>query len=192
MSSPEQVLAAGAHFGFAGQVDPHLTDLRPTDTRPDQYRTFQIAAPRASHYRAASCEEYGCLDWRHGWEVHLQALTPDQRAAVEQHGGRYRHRVEDRGPGRTVWVFEAGQSCFRVADHAVPVGRPALFVVRRGDHRWSEVTRVHQRPEDWRDDAAEHLDRIGAAHAPALAEARQEVDAEAAKLGLSTRKPKPY
>jgi hypothetical protein len=157
VSSPEQVLAAGAHFGFAGQVDPHLTDLRPTDTRPDQYRTFQIAAPRASHYRAASCEEYGCLDWRNGFEVHVQQLNDVQRTVIRK---RYRFTVEDRGLDQTWWRIAAGQPCFRASDHAVPVGRPALFVVRRGDHRWSEVTRVHQRPEDWRDDAAEHTNRI--------------------------------
>jgi hypothetical protein len=121
------------------------------------YTTYQIAAPRATHYRPATCEEYGCLKWRNGWRVHVQALTAEQLHAVTTSG--YRYQPVEVDPEHTYFDFEAGQPCFHAGDHQVPVGKPALFVVRHGDHRRSTVERVHTRPEDWRDQFAEHTDR---------------------------------
>ena len=31
--------------------------------RPDQYRTFQVTAPLATHWAPASCEEFDCQAW---------------------------------------------------------------------------------------------------------------------------------
>lgn len=159
MTGVGHVLAPGPMFGFGAGRPLNL--YQRNKLTPAEYRTFQAAAPRDTHYRAVSCAEFGCLAWAHGWEVHVDPLTPEQRTAVETSGRRY--RVEDRGPGQTVWIFEAGQVCFQAADHALPNGRQALFVVRNGDHRWSEVVRQHRNPEDWRDDCAEHQQRIASA-----------------------------
>jgi hypothetical protein len=57
-----------------------------------------------------------------------------------------------------VAVFEAGQPCFPPASTA-PLARPELYVVRDGDRRGNPrgtKARLHQRPELWQEDFAEH------------------------------------
>lgn len=125
---------------------------------PTAYTTYQIAAPRATHHRRATCEEYGCERWRNGWRVRVQALNEAQRHEIIK--SRYRFRQSDVDADHTYWDFEPGQPCFQASTHTVPVGRPALFVVRHGDHRYSTVERQHVTPEAWRDDFAEHQDRL--------------------------------
>lgn len=121
---------------------------------PDRYRTFQIAAPRATHWRRASCEEVECERYATGWIVDIEALTEQQRQHVL--ASRYQFRETD-WDGKRVWHFAAGQPCFE--GHQVPVGRPALYLVRNGDWRASEIVHEHRTPEAWRDDCAEHQDR---------------------------------
>lgn len=121
---------------------------------PTAYKTYQIAAPRQTHYRAASCEEFGCLPYHHGWRVHLQELTPEQRHAVLNSG--YRFTTVEQDAEHTFLDFEPGQPCFKASNHVVPIGKPALFLVRLGDHRQYTSTQQLGTPEAFRDDMAEH------------------------------------
>lgn len=121
---------------------------------PERFRTFQIAAPHATHYRPATCAEVECDRYLNGWRVNIQACTEAQRQAVL--ASRYSFREVDEGPDHRYWEFEPGQPCFQADDHRVPTGRPALYLVRDGDWRASTVRHRHRNPEAWRDDLAEH------------------------------------
>lgn len=139
-----------------------LTRLPPQGL-PGDYQSYQALAPRSTHYRPATCEEYGCLDWRNGWKVHAQRLTAQQKAAITQ--ARYRFSVLDIREGETWWVFDAGQPCFRAASHRVPLERPPILLVRHGDWRLPNgARRMFTRVEDWRDHFAEHQERLAAQH----------------------------
>lgn len=95
--------------------------------------THQIAAPLATHWRPASCEEVGCLQFHHGWMIPITGLDDGDMWQLEHCGRRYRHmEVEGHGP---VYVYEPGQPCFRSHEHRIRLDRPELFVVRGGDWR---------------------------------------------------------
>jgi hypothetical protein len=126
------------------------------------YKTYQVAAPLATHYRTARCEEVDCGQQANGWASPIDESTDlgKQQAWYirNQSGRRYR---ENRNllPGLTVFEFEPGQQCF--AEHHVPLDRPALYVVRDGDWRGNPTGRTaRRRPDDWVDDFATHQDKL--------------------------------
>jgi len=133
------------------------------------YQTFSVSAPRATHFRPATCAEVDCAARRGGWVTRVNGLDPlgaDQaRYIVEQSGRRYtltEHPETVEGGVCRRWLsfaFPAGQRCF--ASHQVPLEREPLFVVRGGDWRRAlGVIRRHTNAEDWRDDFAAHQDMV--------------------------------
>jgi hypothetical protein len=138
------------------------------------YRTFQVVAPIATHFRSATCEEFGCDKWRNGWKTTFVAGTDkgDQiRQFIKDSPIRRQYRVV-RLPGNVVEVlFTAGQSCFLqdhpTTRHRLPTGRPQIHVVRNGDWRvgvsdYLHSRRIHNRPEDWIDEFQTNQDRLKA------------------------------
>ncbi len=128
------------------------------------YRTFAIAAPRATHFRPGSCAEAQCPEYLAGWRsVFDEGTELGRRQAhyVRLESGRgYSEARDERG--LTVFTFEAGQSCFR-SPHQIPLDRPQLFVVRDGDWRGNPTGTEpyhHARPEDWVDDFQTNQDRL--------------------------------
>jgi hypothetical protein len=139
-------------------------------------KTYQVAAPRSTHTRPATCAEVDCGHWRHGWATRVDERTDlgmAQAAYIRAEcvsastpaspAGRARRRyVETRTPeGLTEFAFPGGQQCF-AEDHRVPLERPELFIVRGGDWRGNPTGqhRQHKRPDDWVEDFAEHQQRI--------------------------------
>ena len=125
-------------------------------------KTYAVAAPLATHWRAATCVEVDCPNHLHGWVTRVDERTElgvSQAIYVRSQAGR-RYREERDEGGLTVFTFEAGQTCF--GQHRTPIGRPELFIVRDGDHRGNPTgnRRVHQRPEDWVEDFALHQSRL--------------------------------
>ena len=122
-------------------------------------KTYSAIAPRATHFRPATCEEVGCPHHANGWRTTVDLTTElgiMQAAYIrEQSGRRFAEHWED---GLTVFLFEAGQRCF--AAHQVPLERDPLLVVRMGDWRGYGPARVHQRPEDWVEDMQASLDNV--------------------------------
>jgi len=116
------------------------------------YRTYQIVAPKPTHFRPATCEEVDCANWRSGWVTMLP--EGDARADYIRHASG-RHFTEGREAGMVTFTFPAGQKCFGAADHRVPLERDPLFNVRENG-----LTRRHTRPELWTEDFSEHLDRV--------------------------------
>ena len=124
---------------------------------PQAYKTYAMLSPIDTHTRQATCEEYGCDDYRQGWRVRVETLTPDLLHAARTSGRKYTE--QSIAEGETYLVFEPGQACFKAATHRAPIGRPPLYLVRDGDHRGNPrgtKARLHQRPADWVEDFAEH------------------------------------
>lgn len=133
---------------------------------PQSYKTYAMVSPLSTHSRQATCEEVGCDQYRQGWRVRVENLTPDllhtlrtARATVNGRQVPYRCREQRVAEGETWMVYDAGQPCFKADTHRAPIGRPPLYVVRDGDHRGNPrgtKARLHQRPSDWVEDFAEH------------------------------------
>lgn len=144
---------------------------------PVNTRTFQIASPRQTHTRPATCAEAGCAAYQGGFNV-VCPPTPQGRAwfyAIRQHcrpaaarlapavAARITRRyVQTTGPdGSVTFTFPAGTPCFTA--HRVSLERPELFIVRGGDVRGDprrEEPRLHTRPELWVEESAEHLETL--------------------------------
>jgi len=123
------------------------------------YKTYAISSPISTHFRDGTCEEADCPNWRHGWRIRAELLTPQQLHDIRNSG---RHcTVTQVSEGETWLVFEAGQPCF-ASPHKVPLGRPELFVVRGGDWRGNPFGDHYQHgsPESWVDDFATHQDKV--------------------------------
>lgn len=129
-------------------------------------KTYEISAPVATHFRAASCAEVDCRHYLNGWQTMVDESSDlGQRQAyyIRKLAGRAFTEERNEG-GLTIFTFEAGQTCFRVGDHRVSLGRPEIFRVWRGDWRGQlESAYRHTRPADWVDDFAEHQDRLARA-----------------------------
>jgi hypothetical protein len=128
---------------------------------PAAYKTYQILAPAATHWRAATCAEVDCGAYLSGWATVIDESVPDpgqKQAYYIRYQSERRFTESRNAAGLTVFVFEAGQDCFR-RPHRTPVGRPEFFVVRDGAHRRD------LRPADWVDDFANHQQRLADAQA---------------------------
>jgi hypothetical protein len=130
------------------------------------FTTYAIAAPLATHWRAATCAEVDCPAYLRGWRTHVDPAT--DRGAAQAHYIRAdsgRRFVEDRDEhGQLLFTFESGQTCF--AQHRAPLEREPIFVRRGGDWRGNPLgdQLLHQRAADWLDDFATHQQRVADAH----------------------------
>lgn len=133
--------------------------------RTQDYKTYQVVAPKETHYRPATCQEVGCPPNERGWETVVDTSTElGQRQNAYLASGVHGRTCtqQRRGPNLVAYVFPAGQRCFRAEEHRVPLEREPLYVVRGGDWRGnpSGERRVHTRPQDWVEDFAEHQGRL--------------------------------
>lgn len=123
--------------------------------------THTILAPLTTHWRKATCEEVGCLDFHHGWGLDTAGLTEGQIGAAKKSGRRY--HVEHDANGAKRLLFEAGQPCFRASEHRIRLDREELFLQRPGD--WRGNPEPHAKPlvfsgaESWRDSLHTTLER---------------------------------
>lgn len=128
---------------------------------PESYKSYVISQPLNTHWRSASCEEVGCDKFANGWRVRVEGLPADQLHAVRSSGRSFQEfRVRE---GETWLEFAAGQPCFGTTKHRAPIGRPPLYLVRDGDTRGNPrgtKARLHQKPDFWVEDFAEHQDAL--------------------------------
>lgn len=126
------------------------------------YKTYQIVAPKSSHFRKATCEEINCPNYLHGWRTTLDATNEGAIHYIRKQSGR--KFVESRNEvGQVVFEFVAGQTCFASDTHLTRIGKPELYVVRDGDWRGNPrgtSPRTHKNAQDWQEDFAEHQDKI--------------------------------
>ena len=127
--------------------------------RPNAYKTYSILAPQATHWRVATCAEGECEVSRLGWTTTVDEATSlgeRQAAYIRTQSGR--HPLEHRDGEWTVFTFLPGEECFNT--HQIRSDREAIYAVRPGDYRAYGTPYIHDTPEFWIEDYAEHLDKI--------------------------------
>jgi hypothetical protein len=123
------------------------------------YKSYTIAQPLDTHFRAATCAEVGCPDYLNGWQVRVEHLDEQLLHTAKTSGRRFRELAI--AQGETYLVYEAGQSCFQVSRHRLPLERPELYVVRDGDWRGNPTGVVRQATaQSWTDDFGEHQEQL--------------------------------
>jgi hypothetical protein len=133
---------------------------------PELYKTYEVARPRSTHTRAATCREVACQARERGWRKSFDSRTDlgkRQLRYVRLNSGRRFVRILDRRPGMVTLEFAAGQECFE--DHRIALDVPALFMIKGGDWRGNPrgTPTVRMRPEDWADDLGNHQLKIAEA-----------------------------
>jgi hypothetical protein len=126
---------------------------------PAAYKTYSIRSPA----RPATCEEADCPNWRDGWRIRVEDLSPELLHAARNSGRRYQELPV--AAGETWLVFEAGQKCF--AQHTLPWAGKERFAERGGDFRGNpRGDRYEHNADTWVDSFANHqqtlADRLGA------------------------------
>lgn len=140
------------------------------------YQTYRVAAPLGSHWRYATCAEFGCERWRDGWltvvdertdlglaqAAYIRAECLSVLAPAQPGDPRRRYTESKDEAGQTVFAFGPGQTCFdNGVPHRLRIERPEIYLVRGGDWRASTgLIRRHSRPEEWVEDFAGHQDRL--------------------------------
>lgn len=130
-----------------------------------QVQTYQVLSPLSTHFRDATCEEVGCINYQIGWRNVVDernGLGQQQAYFVRQQSRR--SFTEERGEdGLTTFTFASGQPCF--TRHRVKLDRQELYLVRGGDKRGNPTgfRRTHSRPQDWVEDIQINQDRLRSA-----------------------------
>lgn len=121
-------------------------------------KTFRALTPM----RPATCAEYQCDAWLHGWVTVVPADSP-AADYIRQASSRVFTERRSEG-GLAEFTFEPGQQGFAGDEHnhRMPSGRPERLIVADGDWRGNPTGRVreHVRADDWIDDMAGTLDRV--------------------------------
>ncbi len=125
------------------------------------YKTYQILAPPQTHTRPATCIEVDCVTQAGGW-----ITVVDESTELGQKQAHYIRRLAGRvfteGPRdvMTLFTFPPGEECFKA--HTMSLDREEIYIVRGGDHRGNprKERRVHDTPENWVEDFAEHQDQL--------------------------------
>jgi hypothetical protein len=131
---------------------------------PQEYKTYQIAAPLSTHWRPATCEEVACAQGEFGWTMRIDLSTElgkKQAYYIKHHSGRKFTWEKEGDAGMVVLTFPSGQNCFQ--QHQVRLDREERFIVKGGDHRGNPLgikPRVHTKPEHWVEDFAQNQDAI--------------------------------
>ena len=126
-------------------------------------QTYAINAPKATHWRPATCAEVDCQKAERGWKMILDLTTDlgQRQARYIKHTSGRRYEVTSQRDGLVTLIFPGGQECFE--EHQVRTDRPEEYLVRGGDFRGNprgQQTRVHTKPEHWVEDFQETTDRL--------------------------------
>lgn len=151
-----------------------MTAKRPTPKGPTRmYNTYRASSPLPTHFRVATCQEFGCTAYNNGWSyVKVELERENLLYKVTHAGKRYREMLApvpykdandewQLGPEMLCLIFEPGQACFQAATHRVPIGRPEFFFAGKGDFRsfrQQEARRLNR--EDWVDLFENDMDKI--------------------------------
>ncbi len=127
-----------------------------------QYDTYRITAPAETHTRPATCKEVECPNWANGWVTRVDVSTALGQAQakyiVEKSDRRFVETTRGKEGAFREYRFHAGQECF--TQHRVSLERPANYLRQPGKLISTGTTQVFSRPEDWRDEMGENLDRL--------------------------------
>ena len=130
---------------------------------PDSYRSYQIIAPKSTHFRPATCHEVDCVKHQRGWRQIIDIKTVDgQKTAywIRMHSGRSFTVQRTQTDGVLAFLFPPGQHCF--TQHEVRLERPDVFLTRHGNPLMPiQRTNPRQyRPDQWVEQFADDTSRI--------------------------------
>lgn len=124
-------------------------------------KSYQILAPKSTHFRPASCKEVNCPNYLFGWKTVIDASTDlgqKQAHYIEKMSGRGFKKETD-AAGIITYTFEAGQQCFK--PHQVrKENSQELYLVKDGTARRADNVRRHANAADWVDDFQNHQDKL--------------------------------
>jgi hypothetical protein len=127
---------------------------------PRHYKSYGITAPLASHWRRATCAEYECADYVHGFVATIDTGTELGQRQFDYltHDKERKYSMQRVSLTTFKFVYGPGNRCFKSGEHRVPIGRPPLLLVHDGDWRGNPTGNVvrHTRVENWVEDFAEH------------------------------------
>lgn len=137
------------------RIEPHLP--------ASAMKTYEIARPVATHFRAATCAEVECPAYVNGWNtiVDEHSELGQKQAYYIRHNAKRKFTEKKSEAGPTCFTFESGQNCFR--QHKMPLEREPLYRVRGGDFRGNPrgiPLMTHRSGDDWVDDFANHQDKL--------------------------------
>ena len=131
---------------------------------PQNYKTYAMSAPLRTHWRQATCEEYECEQFQHGFVTTIDVGTElGQKQFDYLTHDTTRRAVMQRISLTTVkFTYGPGNRCFNYGEHRIPIGKPPKLLVLGGDWRGnpSGQVRRHTRVEHWVEDSAGHLDHL--------------------------------
>ena len=136
---------------------PHRTLFIPDPRLPaSAMKTYGLIQPRHTHFRRATCEEYGCEKYLKGWVTRLP--WGSDLVEVLRKSGRTFTETTEVGAAEREFMFAPGQPCFKSSTHKVRNDRPPLYVIRDGDWRGNPRGTAARSlgPDDWVDDFANH------------------------------------
>jgi hypothetical protein len=131
----------------------------------EHFKSYVWSAPRQSHWRKATCEEYECDGYLHGFvtTVDLSTELGQKQYHFITHD-KTRRWVEQRANEFLVKFYcGPGQRCVSWNEHRVPIGRPPFLLVAGGDFRGNPhriPTIRHRNYDDWVDDWATHQQKL--------------------------------
>lgn len=132
---------------------------------PEAFKTYQIVAPLGSHFRKVTCQQLQCQGWKHGFRSVIDVTTELGARQADYLRSKVHGRTfteAKAGEGLVAFTFPPGQACFRSEQHRVALDRPAVYVVRDGDHRGNPLgtAPVRRNAADWVEDFGEHQQMI--------------------------------
>jgi len=128
----------------------------------ENFKTYGVARPIATHWRKATCKEIGCANFINGWRTTIDLNTPlgqTQAKYIRDHSGR-KYTVVGQMNNVVTLEFPAGQKCF--GEHKRPLEREPIFYIKGGDFRGNPMGIPTQklRAVDWIDDFGDHQNKI--------------------------------
>lgn len=127
--------------------------------------TYELRQPLETHFKVVDCKEAECPKFHSGWQMGYDLTDPlkVEAANLLASVARKRHMVFSHQVLGTVvtFTFQPGQNCFET--HRIYLEREPFAIRRSGDWRGNPRGReeyVHKDVIDWRDDFAEHQDKI--------------------------------
>ena len=130
---------------------------------PQNYKTYAMSAPLKTHWRQATCEEYECEQYLHGFVTTIDVSWDLGQKQFEylSHDKTRRGTMQRQHEHGEIHL-RPRQQCFNWGEHRVPIGKPPRLLVLGGDWRGNPNGQVrrHTRVEHWVEDSAGHLDHL--------------------------------
>ncbi len=125
---------------------------------PQHYSTYMVRRPWLTHSRPATCEEYHCDSYIHGFvtTVYLDTDLGQRQWEFLTHDKTRSYHIQRPSMNIAKFVYGPGNMCFNMDTHRVYNTRPPKLLVVGGDWRGNpnNFVRQHTQIEHWVEDFA--------------------------------------